>query len=308
MTNETDNAPNKKIKHKKIRRLEYRPISQPLGVALSSKKNIVPTPEGTSFDPLGLCQNLDTVHSNIKFISNGGGVLRNVHVQLLYWGTFWATSITEPASDISDSVRDMLSGCYMTYLAQYGVGRGSLLEPLHETDSDPPNDNHFDNMGNLIGSGFTLEDVGNFIRDKLDSGWLPTPDSNPPIFYCIIMPPSATFFDVRHPPNTNGVVGQNSRINWIDATDPSIGGTTHFAWIGNDGTADYVTQILSHELVETCTDPDRNGVRLDGCLGSSCQIGDGPCESICDRVNGVKVQGYWSEADKMCIAPNWYIC
>ena len=56
----------------------------------------------------------------------------------------------------------------MTYLAQYGVGRGSLLEPLHETDSDPPNDNHFDNMGNLIGSGFTLEDVGNFIRDKLD--------------------------------------------------------------------------------------------------------------------------------------------
>jgi hypothetical protein len=70
----------------------------------------------------------------------------------------------------------------------------------------------------------------------------------------------------------------------------------HFAWLTNNGHIDFITQIFSHELVESCTDPEG-----DGFLGnpgtcsfdddSWCEIGD-VCEGIFETVNGVSVQAY----------------
>jgi hypothetical protein len=67
------------------------------------------------------------------------------------------------------------------------------------------------------------------------------------------------------------------------------------------------TQIFSHELVESCTDPEGDGI-----LGnpgtcsfdddSWCEIGD-VCEGIFETVNGVSVQAYWSEEARKCVIP-----
>jgi hypothetical protein len=103
-------------------------------------------------------------------------------------------------------------------------------------------------------------------------------------------------------------------FTWIDYdlgdvdNDPATMGWVGVAGLTTSQQLDYVTQDLSHELVETCTDPfsGQGIVQITPpCSGSSCQIGD-PCTGTCDRVNGVQVQGYWSEADKKCITPNWY--
>jgi len=54
-------------------------------------------------------------------------VIRNVHVQLIFFGSAWGVSTTTPsATQVANAVQNILSGPYMSYLAQYGVGRGTL--------------------------------------------------------------------------------------------------------------------------------------------------------------------------------------
>jgi hypothetical protein len=261
------------------------------GVVLSSGG--FPSREGPTFGPLNPCSPNSTT-SNLTFSSNGGSVLKNVHVHLIYWGSAWAGNLNALAGQITNAVQNMLAGPYMTYLAQYGVGRGSLYRTTYVTDRGDPSSTGFTKQN--------VQDLLNLLLDDSDNTHLPEPDEAEPLFYCVIMPPTATF-------NQNNILGQNWGFTWADYdlgdvdNDPAT-----MAWIGNNGTLDYVTEVLSHELVESCTDPyGGQGIvqTTPTCTGSSCQIGD-PCTNTCDRVSGVKVQGYWSEADKRCITPNWY--
>jgi len=298
---------------KKDRQFKFQRVPERNGVVLSSAAQVAPF-----FKPLGLCTIADSAP---PFTNFGPGArflelppLKTVHVQLIFWGSAWAGTLNALATQITSSVQNILAGSYMTYLAQYGVGRGTLLGTSFFTGSDPPNDTWFDSAGNPIGSGFNEQDfshVSTFIQRELDVGGLPEPYSKPPIFYCVIMPPTASFYDTKNPPNTRGVVGENWFAWWWPLV-PTVGhppAPIHIAWVGNDGTVDYVTNVLSHELVEVCTDPfgslGGGGIRKVGCTDGSCQIGD-PCTGTCDYVNGIKVQGYWSQVDKKCITPNWY--
>jgi hypothetical protein len=309
-------------KNKKRRRLKFELLPGPRGVVLSSGSPRFR--EGAAFMMLSACTTADSIHPpNMTFSMNPARVLKNVHVHLIFWGSAWAGNLNALAGQITDAVQNMLSGPYMTYLAQYGVGRGSLHRTTFVTDRGEPPNVVTDSDGNPIGTGFTDQDVFNFLiqlLDDSDTTHVPEPDERFPLFYCVIMPPTATYFDTKNPPNKNNTVGANAGFTWRDTdlgdvdNDPLT-----VAWIGNDGTLDYVTQVLSHELVETCTDPD-NGQGIvqitptcppppppppAPATSQSCQIGD-PCTGTCDRVNGVSVQGYWSEADKRCITPNWY--
>jgi hypothetical protein len=120
-------------------------------------------------------------------------VLKNAHVHLIFWGTAWAGNLNALAGQVINAIQNMLAGPYMTYLAQYGVGRASLYRTTYVTDrGDPPN-------------GFSKADVLNFVKQLLDDSdntHVPEPDEAFPLFYCVIMPPTATF-------NTNGVAGAN---------------------------------------------------------------------------------------------------
>jgi hypothetical protein len=77
-----------------------------------------------------------------KFSDNGGKVLQVIQVQLVYWGSAWA-STTGPANPsstaVTNDVRAMLHSAYMTGLAEYrGIGRGFLRGATVITSSDPP--------------------------------------------------------------------------------------------------------------------------------------------------------------------------
>jgi hypothetical protein len=193
----------------------------------------------------------------------------------------------------------------MSYLAQYGVHRGNLRGTTFVTNSEPGSTENPPTPG-----FFSLNGVGNFIIGLIDAGTLPEPDEDWPLVNCVVMSTNSTF--------TGGanISGQNTFITWNDYdlgdvdNDPAF-----YLWAGNDGTLNYITSTFSHELVEICTDPNGSGIRLVGCTGPSCQIGD-VCNSWCDDVRGVRVQAYWSQlgdrngtrfgAAGACVLPKFY--
>ena len=150
----------------------------------------------------------------------------------------------------------------MSYLARYGVRRGSVWGTKFVTNGDPPNP-------------FTYSDIRNFVISQLDADNLPEPDSDWRLVYAVFLPSNVSFQGdprveaVPLPPGTvSGVVGANSSIIWNDYdlgdvdNDPA-----YYLWVGNGGNApiqanvDYVTTVFSHELVEICTDPNGgNGI------------------------------------------------
>jgi hypothetical protein len=235
------------------------------------------------------------------FSAGPGKTLTNVHVQLIFWGAWWNNNPL--ATQVNNAVVNLLAGPYMTYLAQYGVRRGSVRGITFATDTEP--------------GTFSFGSVGNFILNLLDNDRLPEPDEDWPIVYAVVMPVNSAFQGVSPPdtlPLPPGVVsqinGQNGSIIWNDYdfldvdNDPA-----YYLWVGNDGTLNYITTVLSHELVELATDPNGgDGVRRVGCIGGSCQIGDvvPVCQNWCDTVRGVSAQAYWSQLDSNGVLPKMY--
>jgi hypothetical protein len=217
-----------------------------------------------------------------KFVDNGGVVLQVPQLYLIYWGSGW-TSVPAPtptSDQVTAACQTLMASAYLTGLAQYrGIGRGFLRGSAVITTSNPPN-------------GFTDQQVANFIDGELNSGTIPAPDVDNQTLYCVVVPKgvnaSNTSFIGEHTYYTRG------------------GQRIHFAWITNSGSLSSVTSIISHELVESATDPEGSawlGVAGTCNQGGWCEIGD-VCSSV-SQLDGVTVQSYWSNQDGACSVPAW---
>jgi hypothetical protein len=184
----------------------------------------------------------------------------------------------------------MLGSAYFSGLSQYrGIRGPAFAGAIQVTDSDPPNP-------------FSNAAIATMLHEQLGTAALPEPDDDPSIFYCVILPPGINAADP-------GVVGEHSFFVYYDLTELALPpdfdiARAHYAWVTNDGTLDSITTVLSHELVESCTDP--NGDAIQGVPGTCTQ--DGWCEigDVCgwsEVRDGVRVQAYWSEAEQACIVP-----
>jgi hypothetical protein len=117
-----------------------------LAVAVAGNPNVtsVPPPVGTAFT------------------AGPGKTLTNIHVQLVFWGGWWDKNPI--AAQVTNAVQRLLAGPYMTYLAQYGVRRGSLRRTTFVTDSEP--------------GTFSYTSVAKLVTDLLDDDQLPEPDDD----------------------------------------------------------------------------------------------------------------------------------
>jgi hypothetical protein len=216
-----------------------------------------------------------------KFQDNGGVVIEIAKLQLIFWGSAW-TSNPPPSptsGQVTAAVETILAGSYMTGLAQYRqIGRAYLAGQYVINSSDPPNN-------------FTDGDVANFLTTRINNGILPGHDFANQNLYLVVMPKGVS--------NQNsGFVGEHTY--YTDANGNSV----HFGWITNGGDLNSLTSIFSHELVESCTDPE--GTAITGVSGTCsqggwCEIGD-----VCyinSVIDGVTVQKYYSNVDQGCIAP-----
>jgi hypothetical protein len=216
-----------------------------------------------------------------KFQDSGGAVIEIGKLQLIFWGSAWNSNPppSPTSGQVTGAVETILHGSYMTGLAEYRqIGRAYLAGSYVITSSNPPNP-------------FTDSDVGNFITTQINNGVLPGHDFANQNLYLVIMPKGVN--------NQNsGFIGEHTYY-----TDGS-GNRVHFGWITNNGDINSVTSVFSHELVESCTDPEGSailGVAGTCSQGGWCEIGD-----VCyvnSVLDGVTVQKYYSNADSGCIAP-----
>ncbi len=211
----------------------------------------------------------------INFTDHGGPVLANCQLQLIFWGSVWSNSGNTPSStDVINAVHSIVTGQYMTGLNQYrGINKAVLHGTNVFTGSNPPNP-------------FSDTDVQNFITGCINAGALPDPASSDQLLYMVIMPPGVSA--------GGSFIGEHSYYT-------RNGVNVHYSWITNNGTLNYVTPILSHELVESVTDPE--GSAILGDPGSCNQGGWREIGDVCYYnfvLHGVTVQKYWSQNDHTC--------
>lgn len=217
-----------------------------------------------------------------KFVDNNGPVIQVLQLFLIYWGNAWTANPppTPNSSQITASCNTMLASSYMTGLLQYrGIGRGFVRGSAVIVSSNPP-------------SGFSDTQVSTFIDGQITAGTIPAPDVDNQTLYCVIMPKGVNA-------SNSGFIGEHTYFT-------RSGQRIRFAWITNNGTLNYVTRIVSHEVVETATDPEGSGfLGVAGTCnqGGWCEIGD-ICSST-SILNGVTVQSFWSDQGGACVVPTW---
>jgi hypothetical protein len=215
-----------------------------------------------------------------RFVDKHGLVLKTAQVYLLYWGSAWLPQAapTPSADRVTNAVRTMMASIYMTGLAQYrGIGRAVVRGSAVLTSSEPP-------------AGFTDEQVGRFVDDQLTAGTVRGPDADNQTLYAVVVPagvePGSADWDGEH--------------NYQERSGQRI----HYAWVANSGDLPGVTQLISHELVESVTDPEGEGILgvKGACSGSGwCEIAD-VCGSTA-VLDGITVQSYWSNQAGACVVP-----
>jgi hypothetical protein len=216
-----------------------------------------------------------------RFVDKQGPVLPSPQLYLIYWGTGWLPQAapTPTPVQVTRAVRTLMATGYLTGLTQYrGSGRGELRGSALVTSSDPPD-------------GFTDEHVAEFVDAQLTSGIVPGPDAGNQTVYGVVMPAGVT-------PESAARTGEH---NYYTRSGQRI----YYAWFSNQGYLEAITGIVSHELVESATDPEGSGfVGVKGTCDESgwCEIAD-VCASTWWVLDGVTVQGYWSNRDNECIVP-----
>jgi hypothetical protein len=218
----------------------------------------------------------------VTYSNAGGPVLTDAHVELVFWGPGWSAS---PAlhDALDHDVDVLLAGPYLGGLKQYiGPATGKKVGSIIITSSTPP-------------GVLTLGVPGEMLKTYIGNKTLPDPASDPKLLYMVI-PQPGTFGD------GTGLEGAHSY-----AGSPFPGDTKfHYGWTINPApaSADFVTSVFSHELVESMTDPEGTAVQIEPRDPEAWnEIADGEAQHYEARVGSVLVQSYWSATDHNYLIP-----
>ncbi len=211
--------------------------------------------------------------------SHGGPIVVSNDVQLIFWGNWWKSASNPGTGDVIGMVQDVLGGPYLSELTQYGFLNLSVRKPILVA-SDPP-------------SSFNSGDVDNLVWDLIDQGTFSEPDDGSRFVYIVFMPTMATSDS-----SARGAHG--------DATDYDFPFDVDHAWVGwvSGGDLAYITDVFTHELVESITDPEPDNAawQMNRTINGGNEIGDA-CNNTADFLNGLFVQAYWSQKQRACAIP-----
>lgn len=190
-----------------------------------------------------------------------------MQVHLVFWGTAWSAAESPSPDQVTAAVTRLLASRCMAGLTQYrGIRAAALQGTTLATSSDPPNP-------------FTSQHVSDLLSQLITDHAVPEPHEVEQLLYGVIMLSGVACQD-------SSVIGEHSYFCYwrFDLPfDPDVGKAC-YAWVTNEGSLDGVTTILSHELVESASDPEGTGVLGDPGVCSTagwCEIGD-----VCQRMTG----------------------
>jgi hypothetical protein len=205
-------------------------------------------------------------------------------VVLLFAGSYWNTFGGQAdQTTLTNDIQSILNSPYLSALTQYGSDGHAVFNSSLQDNSTPP----------LSGNTPAVNDMVSFIRNTLSNHGMTV---NTRALYFII-----------NDPNSGGSSSGTFGFNWTDSQ------TMHAVYVGakffsGTGTlnVDAFTQVFSHELAEAMAPYVH--VNDPGNLGLGYQIADGEPENFgngyATRVNGVRVQAYWSQRDGAWVVPD----
>jgi hypothetical protein len=214
--------------------------------------------------------------SSLTTSDNSGPVIANSHVELIFWGSAYSNTTNPPTpsqSSVQGAVDSILASHYLSTATQYRstIGSASRVGSIAITTSSP-------------NASFTNADVDSFLRTNINNGTLPSPASDSNLLYMVIPQPGST-------DPTEGLGGEHT----YDYNSSNV--KFHYGWVINDGALDTVTNVFSHELVESVTDPEGTAIQVNPRNSSSWnEVADGNAENgqFWYRLGGYKVQSYLS--------------
>jgi len=248
------------------------------------RKTSPPKNDDASDSGVILCRNIFTGTNQLE-IQIEGLFLNSAKVNIIFWGSAWKESLKRQRQTMLSDVKKILASDYMRELEQYGIDKpASFNEMLIVDDIEPAN-------------GFTQNDLVKLINGLIDDNRIQSSNDNDGPFVHVVMMPRGIFFAAGGPPNINGFhfaakVRRSQKRLYIACL--------HF------GSRFHISSVFSHELIETCTDPEGTGIKI---ISSPIPLnGDEEIADICEdtrpaKVNGVKVQSYWSQAHRSCVIP-----
>ncbi len=232
-------------------------------------------------------------------LNEGGNTLTNPPLYLIFWGSQWDTATSPSKSDVIQAAQTLFTGhsLYGSGLSKYGatsnapgMGNAKYVESVESSlplPFDAPQNKYFP---------FSPSEIQNVVNDAIDNLGLPEPDdtTNAPI-YVVLTPPGI----LSTQPNA---IGYHTSMDTGSVFDPD---DASYAWIGNKGTLDSVTTVLSHEVIEATSDPYASNaiIAVPGANWSGendatdDEIADKEAQNYTARIDGLLVQSYWSQAD-----------
>jgi hypothetical protein len=216
------------------------------------------------------------------------GSLKSPPVVLIFAGSDWTTTqgqSNEGAALLG--VGAIFGSPYLSALDQYGSDGKATIFSFWQTNNTPT----------LTGNTPTGTDLRTFVKNEIASQKMTNPG----------LVPSATaiYFVISDPKDSttaSGTFGFNS----------SDGSAIHVAYVGakafSSGSlqTDAFTQVFSHELAEAMVPAIH--VNDPGGLNLGFQISDGEPENFGNgygyRLNGARVQAYWSQRDSAWVVPD----
>jgi hypothetical protein len=211
-----------------------------------------------------------------EHVTTGGGPVlggsSNVPLYLTFWGSYWNTSEGQAyANQIKASINPMfLNSPYLNSLHQYGVQHRAFLAQTITDSADP-------------GDSFQ-------VQDAIDAAFYGTRHGIP-------KDDNGIYLVITQPGKASSEAGDAGYHGYTTYQDNGHTRPFNFGWIGTDGTLDYVTQNISHEVVETMTDPHLDGWQDYTVQTIENEIADREAQAYLYRLNGYLVQAYWSQSD-----------
>jgi hypothetical protein len=224
--------------------------------------------------------------------------LKSPVINVIFQGGYWSgTNGPADEATLLADFKSIVGGPYLSGLTQYGSDGKASIGAKPETT--PYNINGTSSLAN---PPFSISQLRSFVQLQINDQVIAAPGKQPAI-YVVVTSPGAVTSD------ESGSAGYNV---------PSTG--LHVIWASTalNGSGriniDNTTRTFSHEIVETISDPDPSGVTVvlpSGLPASlvptgTLQIGDGEPDGYryTYRLNGVLVQPYWSESDRLFIVPD----
>ena len=224
-------------------------------------------------------------HGNVDGVEpNEKAIIAHVRVFLLVWGKFYDDH--PDALDYGYKLcRDLVTGPFLNGLAQYGVGRGSIVGSGRIVDNKPP-------------ATLNEDEARDWLKAQIKTLPIqPTVDETS-LLYVLLLPPAtkptiSTGKDDFCGYHQSAKIHDNSQNNdlfWAlirtDKADQSSG----------KALINSVSDCVSHEIAEALTSRDGRGYHK-----GNCEIGD-----LCEQTGGFEYRGwhveqYWSQWDHTCI-------